>query len=238
MATPKISPDMLEIIQQEARKQAEAVYAQKGTQYNVPDVPTHTHNSVDSVQLPSFNSIPNSGNGVLSPTKLIGVLDGGVTASQQINQAATRTPSLSNILSVSIPVIQGFGTTFGTNLSGIPAAGATSGTLAAGAWGGTTETVAAQFADGEIRNVKYTNGSATVTWTPGLTYSPGAVTLTQIANSRFHGGDAPLGTSIVFVNTDDGITQLWIRADLVGGTPSTNDLVAQWIGFDAANLAP
>ncbi len=41
----------------EAKKQAELVYEKKGTKYNVADVPTHSHNGIDSVQLNYKNII-------------------------------------------------------------------------------------------------------------------------------------------------------------------------------------
>lgn len=66
---------MLAIIQQEARKAAEAVYNENGTKYGVAQVPAHSHNGVDSVQIdPSgmtgFNFLSSQGNGVLSPTNI------------------------------------------------------------------------------------------------------------------------------------------------------------------------
>ena len=81
MATPKIPAELLQLIQTEARKQAEAVYAEKGTMFNVADVPTHTHNNIDSVSIPStsvdgfypLSSAPNilgSEGGILAPANL------------------------------------------------------------------------------------------------------------------------------------------------------------------------
>jgi len=75
MATPLIDPKLLEIIQQEAKKAAQDVYNQKGTQYNIPSVPTHSHNNIDSPSLPAtsingFAPLPATVGGVVSPGTL------------------------------------------------------------------------------------------------------------------------------------------------------------------------
>lgn len=234
MAT--IDPEILKAIQQEAYKAAEQVYASKGTMFGVADIPTHTHNQIDSVGIPNLLPIPNSGNGVLSTSTLLGVIKGANSASQTLYSTNTGTPAVTNILTLPIPIIQGSGSTFPTITTGAPAAGATSATLT-GSWGGTTECVTCQWlssngGSNEIRNVTFTSGSTAVTWAIPLTVDSGTTALTQIANSRFHGGSAPLGSVIGFINVGaDNIRQLWIRADAEG------DNVNGWFGIDFTQRA-
>ncbi len=85
MATPKLDPALLEIIQIEAKKAAQDVYAVQGTQYNVAAVPTHTHNGVDSLNFPALNlsgfyALPSTPGGVVSP---------GLLGNQGVAQGST-----------------------------------------------------------------------------------------------------------------------------------------------------
>lgn len=226
-----IDPNLLEIIQQEATKAAKAVYADKGTMFGVADTPTHSHNNVDSTQLPFLNTIPSVGSGVLSPTQLIGVGNGSSSQVQSVFFANTSTPSINNLLSLAVPIIGGFGTTSPLTTTTAPLAGAVSATLT-GNFGGTTSIINTLFGDGEMRKVQYTAGSTAITWSGGLTFNTLSTTITLTAASRFQGGDAPLGTLIIFTNPDDGLKQLWFRADVEG------DLVNQWFGFDFTVTAP
>lgn len=60
----------------------------------------------------------------------------------------------------------------GFSLTSAPASGATSATLSS-AWGGATNTNDVVFSDGETRLASFTNGSASITWTAGLTNTVG-----------------------------------------------------------------
>lgn len=216
---------------------AEDVYNTKGTKFGVADVPTHGHNQIDSLQLPSMLSIPQTGDGVLSRSTLTGFVKGASSVAQTVYTTGTSTPGVSNTLTVSIPIIQGFGNTSRSNVTtGTPALGATSATLT-GVFVGPTGRYATQWllsdsGSNEIRYIQYTSGSTAITWTKALTVAAGTTQLTIIANSRFLGGTAPLGTSIGFVNGDNGIRQLWIRADV------SNDGINGWYGFDFDQLCP
>ncbi len=73
--------------------------------------------------------------------------------------------------------------TIGNNnlyLTSAPVIGDTSGTLAV-AWAFPTCTTVVTFSDGETRNVLFTNGSTTITWSVGLTGSPFYLTSTIAA---------------------------------------------------------
>lgn len=114
----KITPEMLAIIQNEARKIAEEVYATKGTQYNVANVPAHSHNGVDSNHL-SLSSI----DGVLTLGAQPNILgeDGAMFCNLNLgNQVVTQgntergfgvfgTVSQASFYTLPIPVIYGNG---------------------------------------------------------------------------------------------------------------------------------
>ena len=210
------------------------VYFQLGTQYGVSSTPAHSHNNIDTNQIPSMSNIPNSGNGVLGKSQLTGTVNGASSVTQTVYSASSSTPSVTNLLTVPIPVIGGFGTTDATwAMTAGAAAGATSATLTTN-WTGATSIQATQFDNGEIRKVQFTNGAKTMTWVTPLVFSTVTAGLLVLANARFHGGEAPLGTAVIFVNTDDGLYQLWVRADLTGGTPN---LIDKWIGFTNSVLS-
>lgn len=162
MADSKINADLLEAIQVESRKQAEAVYAEKATQYGVSTTPDHHHNGIDSTQLDAssvtdFQPYPSQNpSGVFSPTILKG---------QAVNNPTTgaiagpQTPAV--LYGVPIPIIYGYG------------------------------------AD---------------------------VIPPTDPNSTFHGGTAPLGSAVLFVNPSNAV-QLFFRLDREGFTEG-------WWGVD------
>lgn len=222
----KISAELLEVIQQEATKAAEKVYASKGTQYGIASVPTHTHNGVDSNLVPitsieAIEVLPAIANGVVSPT----VLGLGQVVD---NPAESGLGNPATIPILAIPVIYGQGTTTAMTMTGAPGAGDTSATLT-GNWGGSSGSFAVQFGSGEVRNVNFISGNTALTWTPALVWASGSANAVQIANSRFKGGEAPFGTVIGFRNDSDGIHQLWVKME-EGTTAGT------WIGFDATQI--
>lgn len=189
------------IIQEEIRK------SQQQAQYSVSKTPVHTHNNIDSPNVPAenvigFQPLPGVGMGVVSPDWLNG---------QSVNNLpeTTATFDFPKVIAYPLAVIYGYGTTSEEEVTAGISAGATSATLT-GAWGGATVRTAVQFDSGEVRIVLFTNGSTAISWTPALILAAGT-TLTLINNARFHGGDAPDGTTILFRNDDDGIWQLWTK---------------------------
>ena len=200
-------------------------------QYTVSPVPVHTHNNIDSPNLPQhsitgFENLPSvvdtaSGvDGVASPT----LLNGQALVFGDVAVATPYTQFSANITIYPLPIVYGYGTSSTANTTAVVAAGAVSATLTA-PWGGTTALLAVQFDSGEVRNVQFTNGSASITWTPKTLSSTVGVVIDIIANSRFHGGEAPYGTALIFRNDDDGINQLWVRTQ-AGSTLYT------WAGVD------
>lgn len=227
-----LDQETLKAIQNEARRVAEEVYATKGTRFGVANVPIHTHNNTDTSQLPFINETPSNGNGVLSTQWLTGFVKGASSVAQTIVNMTTKYAFFP--VQIPIPIIQGFGTTSTLTLTGSPVAGATSATLTV-AFAGTTGRYASRFGAagaGEMRKVQYTNGSTAVTWTTALVENTGSTSLIITGNSRFLGGDAPFGTMVGFLNSDDGIIQLWIKMSY------DTDPINSWSGFDFDQLAP
>lgn len=67
-----IDPKIAEYIEQRAREIALEVYTQKGTQFGVANVPAHTHNNIDSNNIPptsvsGFYPLPGTNTGIVSP---------------------------------------------------------------------------------------------------------------------------------------------------------------------------
>jgi len=61
-----------EMVANEAKQQATAVFNDLGTQYNVGKVPTHMHNGIDSLKIPPtsvevFQVLPATSGGVVDP---------------------------------------------------------------------------------------------------------------------------------------------------------------------------
>jgi len=207
---------------EQMRQIAEQVYAEKGTRFNVADVPTHTHDDVNSVSLPFTSTVPNTGSGVLSATTLQlekAVRSGGST----FKPAST--------ITVPVPIIYGFNSA-GTypvaiTFTGAVSSGATSATLT-GNWAGTSGVFALQFGTfqggGEVRYALMTNGSTAVTWPTALvsSYGTGA---SVVGNSAFNGGDAAPGTLIAFVNDDSTGAELWLKIDATNANSK-----ATWFG--------
>jgi len=101
-----------DMVANEAKQQATAVFNDLGTQYNVGKVPTHMHNGVDSLKIPAtsveqFQVLPATDGGVANPT---------VLGNQVITQGSTER-GYGNLATVSqavfpvfpIPVIYGNG---------------------------------------------------------------------------------------------------------------------------------
>lgn len=202
--------------------QDEIAKASQKAQYTVTRTPVHTHNNIDSPNIQphaiiGFQTLPGTTLGVADPVLLNG---------QTINNIPNTTSSFDypRFDVYPLPVIYGYGTSTTQTLTGTPSSGATSATLT-GNWAGTTGEYATQFDSTEIRIVTLTNGATTVTWSVPLNVSAGGTGLDVIANSRFHGGDAPYGTAIIFRNDDDGILQLWVRS--IPGV-----LLVSWAGVE------
>lgn len=195
-----------QIIQEEISRAAQEA------QYSVTCVPTHTHNNIDSPNVPQhgvvgFEAFDGIANGVANPTLL---------QSQNLNFgdviANLGGVQRMNVYQYPIPIIYGDGTPTAATLTGTPSSGAKSATLT-GNWAGASGAYAAKFDNNEIRVVTLTSGAATVTWTYPLQIGAVGTGLSVIGDSRFHGGTAIFGTMLIFRNDADGIMQLWVRTD-------------------------
>jgi hypothetical protein len=101
---------------------------------------------------------------------------------------------------------------FSTSFTGMLSSGATSGTLAS-VWTGVSGTYTAQFTTGtptlDVRNITFTNGSASVSWTTGLTQNtttPAQIDMYQmsaVANtfSGYNNFNASTNTPVTFSST-------------------------------------
>lgn len=227
------------LIQKEIASEFEKLYKQYATKYGVSSTPLHRHNNIDSpaigdasitnfVQLPATAVTPAYGPGAAS-TGTPGVANEELLGLQVIdNPAEAGFGNPSNVWVMPIPIIHGFGTTTNITFTSGRSAGATSGTLT-GAWGGASGSYAVRFSSGEIRYVSLSNGSTGASWSPGLTFASTAGVVV-VANAAFKGGEAPLGSMVMFVNPSNLSQQLWVRADVDGYTE-------RWWGVDLPNTA-
>lgn len=237
------------LVKKTAEDTARKVYAEEATKYGVAKTPLHRHNGADSPtigngSINNFYALPAT---PVAPLQTNGIQNGG--GDPQVPVPGVLWPELlglqtvdnpadaqsqsdpSNVWVMPIPSIQGFGTTTNLTMTATRPQGATTATLTA-LWGGTTGRQLTKFSTGEQRDVLYTNGSASISWTPGLYFATSSAAITIIANARFKGGEAPLGSMIMFTNYDDGIRQLWVRADI------QQEPVDRWYGFNFAETAP
>lgn len=223
------------LVKKTAEDTARRVYAEEATKYGVAKTPLHRHNGADSptigdgsinnfLALPATESTPAYGNQAAS-TGTPGVANVTLLGGQVINNPADAGfANPANVWVMPIPIIQGYGTETAIAFTSNRNAGATSGTLT-GAWGGASGSYAVRFGlANEIRYVTLTNGATTATWSPGLVFNEGT-SAEVVANASFKGGEAPLGTTILFVNGANLSQQLWIRADVDGYTD-------RWWGVD------
>lgn len=202
-----------ELVQNEARKIATEVYNTLGTQYGVAEVPTHTHNGVDSLQITpyavtGFLPLPSTEDGVVSPAVLrANTVIQGNSSNSYTNQTVSQSPTLPIY---PIPIIYGGGGTESLTFTGSRPTGSTSGTLTA-PYGGSTGTYVTLFnSSGELVNAHFINGSATATWSPDNVYATGTG-VTIVGDSIFHGGEAPPGSMVVFSNFENLAPTLYIR---------------------------
>ena len=222
-----IDPKLLEIVQIEANKAAEQVYAKKGTMFGVATIPTHEHTGVDSLPVSSQNvsgfiALPANSGDVVNPTTL---------GNQIVTQGDTRrgygvfaTVSQAVFPVYPVVIIGGGGSSDTSySMTGIRPAGSTTGTLTVN-FTGTSGTYATAFVSTEIKNVTFTNGSTSISWDTPLVYSSGGTGLSINGDSTFQGGDAPLGTMIIFVSELSLYPQIWVRANNGAG-------VEKWWGI-------
>lgn len=210
----KIDSKLLEVIRQEATKAAEKVYASKGTQYGVANVPTHVHNGVDSVSIPP-TSIDNF---ATLPSGLSGVLSRVALGTQVVTQGNTKSGfgAVTNVIQsvfaeMPLVIISGGGNSTPYTLTGTRPAGSTTATLT-GNFVGTTGTYATSFFSTEVKQVRFTNGSAAINWSTPLQYSTAGTGISVNGDSTFNGGDAVLGTVVMFCAEESLTPQLWVRA--------------------------
>lgn len=223
------------IVKKTAEDAARKIYAEEATKYGVAKTPLHRHNGADSptigdgsinnfIQLPATANTPAYGNQAAS-TGTPGVANLALLGGQVINNPADAGfANPANVWVMPIPVIQGYGVETNITFTSNRNAGATSGTLT-GAWGGATGSYAVRFGfANEIRYVSLSNGNTSASWSPALAFNEGTAAQV-VANASFKGGEAPLGTTLLFVNGANLSQQLWVRADVDGYTD-------RWWGVD------
>lgn len=223
-------------IQAMVRKEIETMfndlYDKRATQFGVSKTPFHTHNNVDSPILPAsslqpFSPIPANEGGAASPYILGGQFINNSEQASNLNLVGKSNSSL--IYVDSIPVIYGTGSATSITFTSTRPSGSTSGTLTA-PWGGTSGDHTIKFQNGEIRNGTLSNGSTSVSWSPGLTSSALASPSAVVDDALFKGGDAPVGTMLVFANDTSLTQELWVRINVDGYTDKwwgvTLDIVA------------
>jgi hypothetical protein len=216
--------EILDLIQTEAKRIADEVYSDKGTQYGVADVPAHAHTGVDTVLVPAssvdaFLPLPATQNGMASPGILGSQVINDPNQASNINLAGAFNSA--SIYVNPIPVVYGQGSGL-LVMTGMPLSGATSATLTtAYPYATGTRTTIFTNPNSDSRQVLFTKGSTSITWTPGLSGNTTSTAL-GVADSPtdFAGGDAPVGTMVVFVNQDTGVTELWVRVNTVPGFSS------------------
>lgn len=199
-----------------------AAAAQKA-QYTVTRVPIHTHNGIDSPTIPPSSeqalvALPASASGVASPIVLNGAVVNDYRQASNILLAGTSTTP--TIYVNPVPLVYGKGSGLLT-MTGTPTSGATSATLTS-AYPYPTNTQLATFANGDERPVTFTSGSTSISWTGGISApnAGGTSLTTEGAPSSFVGGDAPVGTILIFTNPAGGGvggdgTTLWARVSSI-----------------------
>lgn len=179
-------------IQEISKQQAEKVYDQKGTRFGVADVPTHSHDGIDSNQLNSQVSIElknkNLTNIVITPPSATTTFYG------------FNVKSLQKISSLGFAADNAV-TTF--NLDEPTEGGETSAFLTSN-WLGISGARITIFGD-ETRLVNFTNGSDEITWEGALENS-GVSTITVGILIRAHiNGEAHFGRCFLMGNLDSDI---------------------------------
>lgn len=214
--------DIQAMVQKDARDIATEVYREMATKYGVADVPLHRHNGADSPLLDGTSLIPF----VTLPSTTGGVVATDVLGSQVVNETRQASnPQLAGtknspaILVNCLPVIYGQGRGL-FNVTVNPVIGNTSRTLTS-AYPYATAVRLTTFESLEQRYVTYTNGSTAISWTGALTIDCTTNDLfVDGSPSSFAGGDAPIGTALIFTNPAGGGlvadgTTLWVRVNSV-----------------------
>lgn len=222
--TPQDSAKIQLMITQQATKIAQQVYEQEGSKYGVARTPLHRHNGQDSPtigngSINNFTALPATKGGVANPVVL--GLETMNNPAQAGNPLLASQSSSNQVFVMPVPVIYGFGINL-FSFASAPSTGATTGTLT-NAWAynsGVYRTLLG--GDSEVRLVTFTNSSTSTSWTPGL--ASGGSTILEVFGSPFNfaGGDAPVGTILLFSNPQDSesnYAQLWVRLSASPNTP-------------------
>ena len=171
-----------ELVKNEARQQATQVFNELGTKYGVAQVPTHTHNGVDSLQLNTQTFI--QGNKYVS-----GLIED-----------TTETVEIGGISNPTRIVFQGFvanNATTAYTLTGTVAMGATSATLDSN-WTLPSDIRLVTFSNGDTRMVTFTNASTSISWTGGLSSGATASITVGASKRAIINGEINFGTSFEF----------------------------------------
>lgn len=117
----QFDPSLIEMIQIEARKQAEQVYTERASQFGVADTPDHHHNGVDSTQLTASSIaefVPLDSTGLGTNSAISGVLAVAKAEGQSLdNSGGTFTPVTGNYVKP-VPIIYGHGVGVGSQFDG------------------------------------------------------------------------------------------------------------------------
>jgi hypothetical protein len=214
------------------RQIATQVYNELGTKFGVAQIPTHTHNGVDSNQVTSINV----GGFLPLPATSGGVINDKVLGDEIVIQGETRngygtfnTVQKAQFPIYPIPVIMGGGNTSSETLTGVVSSGATTAELT-GAWANPTATITVMFSSGELADVTFTNGDATITWPSGLVYGATA-DIVIVGDAVFKGGEAPYGSAVIFSGFDSLTPLIYFRVPMEG-------LIEKWFGVELNLVAP
>lgn len=99
-----------------AREEAQKVYQEYGSRFGVNQVPTHTHNNIDSPLLPQFVKMNDGSGGVLSPQN---------TFSQRVNTNPKTNYGSTSAYVVPLSIIYGHGVGTASQFNGGDAAAGT-----------------------------------------------------------------------------------------------------------------
>lgn len=213
------------LVKNEARKAAEEVYAEKGTQFDVATVPVHIHNGVDAPSLDESSIIPGTKliTGLFSDTSETVTLWGLFNPKRiSVFGFAANNAITSATLDGNLPIGN-------VSFTGGFAGGETSGTLTS-SWTGSTGLYQATFSSSEVRHLTFTHGSTHVTFDIALgsaatatVHVDGAIEATLSSAWAGDSADHPVTFSngntreVVFTN---GSTDILWNGILTGSTAS------------------
>lgn len=201
-------------------------------QFNLSKITNHEHNGMDSnrisaINVKGFPPLPATPGGVVSD-KVLG--DEIVIQGESRNGYGTfNTVKKVQFPIYPIPTIMGGGNTTPETLTAVVAAGAMTAELTS-AWTGDTQILPVLFETwGELADVQFTNGDATITWPAPLEYGS-SINITIVGDAIFKGGEAPYGSAIIYASVDNLYPILYLRVPMEGQ-------VYKWWGIPLTEIA-